>query len=124
MKLKSTSLNRIIKQILPSVFFIVLIAGSGVGSKIVSVYLITGSIVLVLFVNIFLQNIIIRMILGFIFILCSLYMMLALLDDIVDGRATFSGGYWIGFVIVIFSLAMSILLVMGYEKKKQLSEAA
>jgi hypothetical protein len=121
MELKSLNWNRFMKQILPSVFFIVFFA-LGFGSKFLSVNLIAGGVVLLLLVNIFLQNLIIRTFFGIIFILGSLYMTLALFDDIFKGKATFLGGYWVGFVIVIFSLAMSVLLMIGYEKQNQIYE--
>ena len=107
---------------MPSVFFIALFALGAFGSKILTVNLIAGGIVLVLFANIFLQNIVIRAIFGIIFILGSLYMTLALFSDIAKGKATLAGGYWVGLVLIIITIAMSVLLILGYEKNKQLSE--
>jgi hypothetical protein len=122
MTIKSLNWNRFLRQILPSVFFIALFALGAFGSKILTVNLIAGSIVLVLLVNIFLQNIVIRAIFGIIFILGSLYMTLALFSDIVKGKATLAGGYWVGLVLIIICIAMSVLLIWGNEKNQQLSE--
>jgi hypothetical protein len=122
MTIKSLNWNRFLRQILPSVFFIALFALGAFGSKILTVNLIAGGIVLVLLANIFLQNIVIRAIFGIIFILGSLYMTLALFSDIAKGKATLAGGYWVGLVLIIISIVMSVLLISGYEKNKQLSK--
>ena len=122
MKLESLNSNKILRQILPSVFFIVLFALGAFGSKLLSVNLIAGFILLLLIGNIYLQNKVISRIFGVIFLLCSSYMTLALFDDIADGEATLRGGYWAGLLLVMASFTMSILLILGYEKKKQLIE--
>ena len=115
---KSLNWNKILKLILPSVFFIVCIAlyvGAVRGWIINSIAV---SIALLLLGNIFLQNTIISQIFGVIFSLGSLFMTAALFSDVFNGKATLSGGYWVGLVLVLFSAAMSILLILGYEKPK------
>jgi len=49
-------------------------------------------------------------------------MTLALFDDIADGEATLGGGYWVGLLLIIISITMSVLLILAYEKKKTLSK--
>jgi hypothetical protein len=116
MNLKSLNRDRILKQILPSLFFIVCVVlyiGNGRGLPINIIF--TG-IGLLFLGNVFLQNIIISRILGIIFLLGSLYMTLALFDDIVDGEATLKGGYWVLLLLIVISIIMSILLIVGYKK--------
>lgn len=116
MNLKSLNRDRILRQILPSLFFIVCVVlyiGKGRGLTINMIF--TG-IGLLFLGNVFLQNIIISRILGIIFLLGSLYMTLALFDDIFDGEATLKGGYWVGLLLIVISIIMSILLVVGYKK--------
>jgi hypothetical protein len=116
MNLKSLNRDRILKQILPSLFFIVCVVlyiGNGRGLTFNIIF--TG-IGLLFLGNVFLQNIIISRILGIIFLLGSLYMTLALFDDIVDGEATLKGGYWVGLLLFGISIIMSILLIVGYRK--------
>jgi len=120
--MKSLNWNRILRQILPSFFFIVLFALGAFGSKLLSVNLIAGFILLLLVGNIFLQNKIASRIFGVIFLLSSFYMTLALFDDIADGEATLGGGYWVGLLLIIISITMSVLLILAYEKKKTLSK--
>jgi len=116
MNLKSLNRDRILKQILPSLFFIVCVVlyiGNGRGLTFNIIF--TG-IGLLFLGNVFLQNIIISRILGIIFLLGSLYLTLALFDDIVDGEATLKGGYWVGLLLIVISIIMSILLIVGYKK--------
>lgn len=116
MNLKSLNRDRILRQILPSLFFIVCVVlyiGKGRGLTINMIF--TG-IGLLFLGNVFLQNIIISRILGIIFLLGSLYMTLALFDDIFDGEATLKGGYWVGLLLIVISIIMSILLIVGYKK--------
>ncbi len=82
------------------------------------VNIIAGSIVLLIISNLFLKNVIISRIFGIIFLLGSFYMMLALLDDIVDGEAIIE--YLLGFFMILFSIAMSVLLIIGYNKKRNI----
>ena len=113
---KSLNRERILRQILPSVFFIVctaLCVGTGRG---LAINLIAAGFVLLFLSNIFLQNIVLSRILGVIFLLGSCYFMLAMLSDVVNGKATL--GYLVGVFFVLFSSAMSFLLIWGYEKKK------
>ena len=117
MNTMSLNRNRVLRQILPSVFFLVLFALGAFGSRLVLVNLIAGGIALLLLGNIFLQNNIIGRVFGIIFLLSSLYMTMALFDDIADGEATLKGGYWVGLVIIIISFIMSALLILGYNNK-------
>lgn len=117
MNLKSLNRDRILKQILPSLFFIVCVVlyiGNGRGLTFNVIF--TG-IGLLFLGNVFLQNIIISRILGIIFLIGSLYMTLALFDDLVDGEGTLKGGYWVGLLLFGISIIMSILLIVGYKKK-------
>jgi len=105
-----------LRQILPSLFFIVCVVlyiGKGRGLTINMIFIGIGLLFLSI---IFLQNIVISRILGIIFLLGSLYMSLALFDDIIDGEATLKGGYWVGLVLIVISIIMSILLIVGYKK--------
>lgn len=120
MKLRSLSLGRVIRQVLPSVFFILcsliyILDGYRVRSLFAN--LITGGIILLLVGNIILQNKILSRILGVLFLLLSFYMLLAVWDDFVDGEA--SSGYWVYTLIFLFGLVMSILLIWGYNNKKK-----
>gem|GEM_PF-1906887 len=110
--------KRIVRQLLPATYFIVLLVLGLFSSKVLIVNLIVGGILLLLLVNIFLQNNIIGRVFGVIFLLGSFYMTLALFDDIADGEATLRGGYWVGLVLIMISLIMSVLLIWGYEKQK------
>jgi len=47
-------------------------------------------------------------------------MLLALFSDVVNGKATL--GYLAGLFLFLSSLAMSILLILGCEKKQPLNE--
>jgi len=115
--MKSLNWNRILRQVLPSVFFIVCIVGYLYGSTpfITIVNLIAVGVALLLLGNIFLQNRIAGQIFGVIFLLGSCFFTLALLSDVFNGKATL--GYLAGAFLVLFSLAMSILLILGYKKK-------
>ena len=115
MNSKSFNRNRIFRHILPSVFFIILFALGAFGSSLLYVNLIAGCILLLLFGNIFLQNIIISRIFGIIFLLGSLYMTFALLNDIVKGKAT--SDYMFGVLLILAGFVMSVLLILGYKKQ-------
>jgi hypothetical protein len=105
---------------MPSLFFIILFMSYTVGSSILSVKLIAGVVALLLLGNMFLQNKIIVQVFGYIFLIGSIYMMLAWLDDVLDGEATL--GYLISLFLILFSSAMSVLLIQGYEKQNHISE--
>ena len=104
------------RQILPSLFFIVCVVLYISKGRGLTINMIFTGIGLLFLGNVFLQNIIISRILGIIFLLGSLYMTLALFDDIFDGEATLKGGYWVGLLLIIISIIMSILLIVGYKK--------
>jgi peptidoglycan biosynthesis protein MviN/MurJ (putative lipid II flippase) len=65
---------------------------------------------------------IISRILGIIILLISCYFLLALFDDIIDGEATLAGGYWVGLVLCLSGLAISVLLILSPKRKKRLSK--
>jgi len=121
MKLESLNLNKIFRHYLPSIFFIVIFTLTAFQSGILIGNFIGAMIALLLLWNLFLQNKIISRILGIIFLLISCYFLLALFDDIADGEATFAGGYWVGLILFLSSLAMSILLILSYKKERQSS---
>lgn len=118
MEAKSVNLNRILRQILPSGFFILLFVLNFIFSSSISVVeIIAGAVVLILLANIFLQNKIVNQVLGIIFLLGSLYLTLALFDDVIDGVATI--GYLAGGFLILVSIIMSVLLILSYKKKEQ-----
>lgn len=100
---------------LPSLSFLVLFALYAFNSVLLNVKIIAGLIVLLIVTNVFWQNRIVSKTMGIVFLLGSCYMMLALLDDVFDGEA--SMGYWFGFFLILFYIAMSILLIIGISKK-------
>ena len=120
MNWESLNQERILRQILPSVFFIVCTALYVGAVRGLTINLIAAGFGLLFLSNIFLQNIVLSRVLGVIFLLGSCFFMLALFSDVVNGKATL--GYLVGVFLVLFSFAMSFLLILGYEKKKQLSE--
>ncbi|MDP3437599.1 MAG: hypothetical protein Q8S04_10170 [Bacteroidales bacterium] len=100
---------------LPSIFYIVIFFTHTFFSPFLAVNLIAGGVLLLLIANLVFRNIIISKILGIVFLLGSLYFLLALLDDVFDGEASI--GYLFGGFIILFSIAMSVLLMVGYDKK-------
>ena len=118
MNLKSLNRKRFLRQILPSVFFIVCIALYVGEVRGLTINLVVAGFALVLLGNIFLQNLIIGRVLGIIFLLVSSYLLLAIFSDFANGKATM--GYLVGVFLVLFSIAMSVLLTLGYEKKNNL----
>ena len=109
MNLKSLDRKRILRQILPSVFFMVI---SILLAVMWSTVLIPGIIFLLFIVHVILKNNIMGRILGVIFFLGAIFMMVVLIDDIIKGNATL--GYLCGIFLVLLSFVMSILLVLGY----------
>ena len=118
MNLKSLNRNKILRQILPSVFFIVCIALYVSEVRGLTINLIAVGFALLFLGNMFFQNIIISRIMGVVFLLGSCYLTLALFSDIVNGKATL--GYLVGLFLILVSIAMSVLLILGYDKKKQI----
>ena len=118
MNWESLNRERILRQILPSVFFIVCTALYVGAVRGLTINLIAAGFGLLFLSNIFLQNIVLSRVLGVIFLLGSCFFMLALFSDVVNGKATL--GYLVGVFLVLFSFVMSFLLILGYEKKKQL----
>ena len=113
--MKTLSLKKIFRLYLPSVVFSGIFAAYAIASGMLLINIIAGSIALLIIVNLFIQNMLLSRILGSIFLLGSFYMILALLDDIVDGEATIE--YLFGFFMILFSIAMSALLIIGYNKQ-------
>ena len=118
--MKSLNRKRFLRQILPSVFFIVCIALYVGEVRGLTINLIVAGFALVLLGNIFLQNIIICRILGIIFLFVSCYFLLALFSDFVNGKATM--GYLVGVFLVLVSISMSVLLTLGYGKEAKKNE--
>lgn len=116
--METLDLKKIFRLYLPSVVFTSVFATHAIASNMILVNIIAGSIVLLIISNLFLKNVIISRIFGIIFLLGSFYMMLALLDDIVDGEAIIE--YLLGFFMILFSIAMSVLLIIGYNKKRNI----
>ncbi|HRE50404.1 MAG TPA: hypothetical protein PK339_03220 [Flavitalea sp.] len=115
MKLASMNQNRVLRQVLPSVFFITCIALYLIGIKSLAVNCIAIGIALLILGNIFWQNMLISRIFGAIFLLGSFFMLLAISSDFANGKA--ASGYWVGVLLLLLSIAMSVLLMLGYEKK-------
>ena len=113
--MKSLDLKKIFRLYLPSVVFAGIFATYAIVSNMTLVNIIAVSIALLIIVNLFIQNMLLSRILGSIFLFGSLYMILALLDDIMDGEATIE--YLFGFFMILFSIAMSVLLIIGYNKQ-------
>jgi len=116
MKLASLDLNRVLRQILPSVFFITCIALYLIPAKSSAIDLIAMGIALLIIGNIFWQNILISRVFGVIFLIGSCFMLLAIYSDFVNGKA--ASGYWVGVLLLLLSITMSVLFILGYEKKK------
>lgn len=116
--MKTLDLKKIFRLYLPSVVFAGVFATYVIVSNMTLVNIIAGSIALLIIVNLFIQSLLLSRILGTIFLLGSFYMILALLDDIADGEATIE--YLFGFLMILFSIAMSVLLIIGYNKKSNI----
>ena len=114
--MKTLDLKKIFRLYLPSLIFAIAIATYAIASSVTIVNLLAGIIVLLLIVNLFFQNILLSRILGVVFLLVSLYMVLALLDYVIDGEATI--GYLFGLLMILCSIALSVLLIVGYNKNK------
>ncbi len=114
-----TILNRknIFSQIFPLLYFIVCIGFLIDKENNLFINLIFTVVGFLCLGNIFLQQMAINRVLGFLFLLSSIYMSLALFDDIFDREATLNGGYWVGIILVTISIVMSILMIVGYEEK-------
>jgi hypothetical protein len=113
------SRDRILKQLLPSVFFFILFLSDAIFSKGLWSILIDVGIALLFLGNVLLSSKILSRILGIPFLLGSCYMLLAIYDDYIDGEATM--GYLFGLFLFLTSVAMSILLIFGYEKESKCS---
>ena len=113
--MNTLDLKKFFRLYLPSVIFTGVFATYAIASNMTLVNIIAGSIALLIIVNLFIQNLLISRILGTIFLLGSFYMILALLDDIMDGEATIE--YLFGFFMILFSITMSVLLIIGYNKQ-------
>jgi putative effector of murein hydrolase len=78
------------------------------------------SMAAILWLNTYLRQYWISCIIGCIGVIVSFYFLLALLSDVVNGKA--SSGYWIGAFLFLLSFVMSVLLILGYQDKKQNNE--
>lgn len=114
--MKTLDLKKIFRHYLPSAVFIGVFATYSIASNMTLVNIIAGVIVLLLIVNLFMQNIILSKVLGTIFLLGSLYMLLAWLDDVIDREATIE--YLFGLPLILCSIVFSILLIIGNKKHK------
>lgn len=114
--MRTLDLKKIFRLYLPSLVFAIVFAVYAIASNITIFNSLAGIIVLLLIVNLYFQNILLSRILGVIFLLGSLYMVLALLDDVIDGEATI--GYLFGLLVLLCSIALSVLLIVGYNKNK------
>jgi len=113
------NLKKIFRLYLPSLIFFAFFSIQAVISNLLLVTIVSGIIALIVIVNVFIQNINISRTLGTIFLLGSLYMMLAMYDDFIDGEATI--GYLFGLLAVALSITLSVQLIIGYKKhNKQL----
>ncbi len=115
--MKTFNLKKILRLYLPSVIFFGFLATHALASNMLLINIIAGIFALLIVVNLFLQNMLLSRILGTFFLLGSLYMVLAFFDDVFDGEATIE--YLFGFFMILFSIAMSILLIIGYNKHHQ-----
>jgi len=115
MNLKALNHKKLLRLILPSIFFIVIIMLYIFDQKELIVTLVASSFALILIVNIFLQKKIVSQILGIIFSLAAVFLSFAILSDIINGQATWA--YVVGIILIMISLFMSALLIMGYSKE-------
>ena len=116
MKLKSLNKRSVLRQILPSLFFIVCIALYIGAERGLIINLVAAGLALLLIGNMILQNKIINIILGGIFLLGSFYMLFAIYSDFVNGKAVM--GYFVVALLILASILMSILLISNCENKK------
>ena len=115
--MKALNLKKFFRLYLPSLVFATEFSTYAIASNISIVSLIAGILALLLLVNLFLQNILISRVLGIIILLGSLYMVLAWLDDVVDGEATI--GYIFGLLLILGSIVLSVLLIVGYKRQAE-----
>ena len=113
--MKKLDLNRILKLFLPSLFFIVAFICYVSGPIYLIRYIVAGVFCLPLVINLFFQNRIFSRIIGSVLLLLSLYMMLAIFSDVVNGKAIL--GYLVTYFFFLVCIAMSVLLIIGYERK-------
>lgn len=118
--MKNLDLTKFFRLYLPLVVFAGVFATYAIASNIISVNIIAGGVALLILSNLLLQNVLFNRILGTIFLLVSFFMLLALFDDIVDGEATIE--YLFGFIMILFSITMSVLLIIGYNKQHKMGE--
>ena len=115
--MKTFDFNKVLKLFLPSLFFITISVIYAFDFSLITRNLIAGGIVLPIIINLFLQNKIFSRIIGSILLLGSSYMMLALFSDVVKEKADL--GYLLLAFLILLSMAMSVLLIIGYGKPKQ-----
>jgi len=111
--MKTLDIKLILRQYVPSAFFVILLVCGMIGSPL-PVKLICSGIALLIAANLYFRNNVISGITGTVFLLISCYMILAMLDDFVDGEATKS--YIFGLALILFCLPMSVLMIWGFRK--------
>ena len=118
--MKALNIKKIFRLYLPSIVFAIAFSTYAIAYNITIFNLLAGIIAMLLIVNLYFQNILLSRILGVIFLLGSLYMLLALLDDVVDGEATI--GYLIGLLMILCSISLSVLLIVGAKSQGALNQ--
>ena len=114
--MKKTNLNKILRFIVPSLFFILIAMSYPIGSWKLFEFIIAGIIILPIAVNLFLQNKIFSMIIGSFFLLVSIVFIVVLISDVFNEKATL--GYLFGAFMGLNAIVMSILLIIGYKNMK------
>jgi hypothetical protein len=122
MKLKSLNLNRIFKQILPSVFFIFHFSFYAFVSRDLVVNIISIAISLLILGNLFLQNNIINLIVGIVFLLCYIFSLMLLTGVVYEIVFVYAEktifDYLDSLIIRLVSITMSLLLIWGAMERK------
>lgn len=117
--MKILNLNKVLKLYLPSLFFIISFIVYASGPFYLVRYIIAGVFCIPLIINLFVQNIHLSRVIGSVIVLLFCYLMLALYSDVVNGKA--SVGYIWGFLLFLVCIGMAVLLIIGYDKSKQLT---
>ena len=122
-KMKSLNFDRILRQIVPSVFFILLFSFFAFVPEGLTMNIVAGIFALLLLGNIFLQNKIVNRILGIVFLLGSVFFIIAINDNVFDRGFTFANkesalGYFVWLFLLLISFVMSALLIWGYNKEQ------
>lgn len=121
MKLNSLTSGRVLKQIVPSVFFISISLFYTFIPDERLVNIVSGAFLLVLIGNIIWQNRIVSLVLGIIFLLGSCFFLMAINDNVFDSGFTFIDrkaalSYFIFLLLLVTSIVMSVLMILGFRK--------